>query len=212
MKSATARSLAVAVIAPVLIAVQISQADAAPADFAVPPPAGASITVESMSGTGCKEGSYLVTPSPGNRGVVIAFQKFAASGRGVSAIKDCTLNLSVNRPPGFTMAMTDVLLAGSLTLQEGAEATLTTLSHAQGETEQGQTTKTFSSGDSPDWSAVQVPDRDAFAPCNPDNNIYSLYNRIQVTQGSTTDSTIMDVKVLSLSLSSFTWKRCRPTA
>jgi Domain of unknown function (DUF4360) len=101
----------------------------APATLAANPPGqSATVSVASMSGTGCPSGSATVAMSPDNSAFTVAYSKFVAEvGAGAkpgAEARNCALELNVTVPGGYSYAVSQVDHRGFGNLAAGASATM----------------------------------------------------------------------------------------
>src|SRR3954452_15726154 len=124
-----------------------------------PPPSGkVTIEVKAINGSGCPQGTAVVTPNHDNTGFTVEYHQFnAQTGTGTSptdARRNCQLGVQINVPQGFTYAIARASYNGFAYLQDGASATERANYYFQGYTATAVSIHNFSGPMNDRWTAT----------------------------------------------------------
>jgi hypothetical protein len=150
-------------------ALLLTSAAAAPGTTS--PPAPLSVSVVSINGSGCPQGTASVSVSSDTPALEIRYSAFnAAAGPGTSPTgsrKNCQIILGIRPPAGFTYAVSGVSDRGYADLERGATALVQSTYDVQGSPEQTVIPHRFTGPLHDEWTAVDRSDGTSaqFAPC-----------------------------------------------
>lgn len=130
-----------------------------------PPKAAAvvdSLTVQTVNGSGCPQGSATATTTA--TGLDVQYQSFQVSSGGVNFRKFCQINLSVQPGAGRVAVIGNATHTGTATLPEGASGTVKTGYYLTGGADLGSVSSDLPTGD-PAWTVDQAAPAGANLPC-----------------------------------------------
>lgn len=177
------------------------------------------ITVATVNGSGCPEGTAAVAVSPDNKAFTVTYSDYLAQvGVGSSPIdfrKNCQLSLVMHVPQGFTYAVASVDYRGYAYLEEGASGMSKASYYFQGSPETAEHSHTYDGAYNDNWQATDETDWASlvWAPCGELRN-FNINTELRVDAGTsdteettsfmTMDSTDGDVSTTY----HFAWKTC----
>ncbi|MFD6554204.1 DUF4360 domain-containing protein, partial [Streptomyces sp. NPDC058398] len=136
-----------------------------------PPPDKIVISVATVNGSGCPQGTAAVAVSPDNTAFTVTYSDYLAQVGGnadpIAFRKNCQLNLNVHVPQGFTYAIASADYRGFASLQRGASSTEKASYYFQGSPNTASITHSFRGPYGDDWQATDTTDwaQLVWAPC-----------------------------------------------
>lgn len=202
-----------AIAAGVIAALSAVSSAAAP-DAAATAPAAAlvDVTVVTINGSGCPAGAGTATLSDELDVLTITSPAyFASAGGGARPTdfrKNCQLSLQIERPAGWTYAVSQVTANGFAALLEGATGLSRVNIFFQGSSASTTVSRTFTGPLVDQWQAVDTVDPATlnFAPCGVERNL-NINTELRVTAppNATTSNFMVRDPFSSYRLS---WRRC----
>ncbi|MFD7872567.1 DUF4360 domain-containing protein [Streptomyces sp. NPDC059766] len=186
--------------------------------FTDPPPDKIVITVATVNGSGCPQGTTAVAVSEDNTAFTVTYSNYLAQAGGNSDPtafrKNCQLNLVVHVPQGFTYAIASADYRGFAALESGASATQRASYYFQGSPATAYRSHPFSGPLNDNWEATDSTDwaQLVWAPCGVQRN-FNINTEIRVNAGTsspgkvsfmTMDSTDGDISTIY----HMAWKDC----
>jgi hypothetical protein len=183
-------------------------------------PSDVTVSVASVMGSGCPQGSAAVAMSPDNTAFTVTYSKYLAQvGVGTSPTdrrRNCQLNVIVNMPGGFTYAIDQVDYRGYGHLEQGASGEARASYYFQGMTETVSSAHPFTGPLDDNWQATDKVGLEAmvFAPCGEQRNL-NINTQLKVNAGAsdlanTTSFMSMDSTDSAVSaVYHFAWKKCQ---
>ncbi|MFB7336377.1 DUF4360 domain-containing protein [Streptomyces adustus] len=193
-------------------------AQAASPVFTDPPPDKIVITVATVNGSGCPQGTTAVAVSEDNTAFTVTYSNYLAQAGGNSDPtafrKNCQLNLVVHVPQGFTYAIASADYRGFAALESGASATQRASYYFQGSPATAYRSHPFSGPLNDNWEATDSTDwaQLVWAPCGVQRN-FNINTELRVNAGTsapgkvsfmTMDSTDGDISTVY----HMAWKDC----
>jgi hypothetical protein len=184
-----------------------------------PAPSGkVTIEVKAINGSGCPQGTAVVTPNRDNTGFSVEYHQFnAQTGAGTSpteARRNCQLGVLITVPSGFTYAVARATYNGYAYLQDGATASEKANYYFQGQSASVASTHTFSGPMNDRWSVTDVAaEADiVYAPCG-EQRILNINTDLRVRPSAANPKApnfiVMDTSKGSVrTLYHFQWKQC----
>lgn len=174
----------------------------------VPPPGPVTITVESVSGNGCPQGTATVGMSQDNSAFTVTYSDFLVQAKGSEAKKSCTIALRLNHDPGYTYGIAATDYRGFAHLTGGAKGTERNSYRFPGFPTR-HATHSFEGPMSDNWHARDVPDLVQHGPCK-DRKPLTIEAELKVNgKGSATSFMTMDSTDSSVSTTfRLAWKKC----
>ncbi|MET7982124.1 MULTISPECIES: DUF4360 domain-containing protein [unclassified Streptomyces] len=186
--------------------------------FDNPPPDKIVISVATVNGSGCPQGTAAVAVSPDNTAFTVTYSTYLAQVGGnadpTAFRKNCQLNLNVHVPQGFTYAIASADYRGFASLQSGASSTEKASYYFQGSPNTASITHPFRGPYSDDWQSTDTTDwaQLVWAPCGVQRN-FNINTELRVNAGTSTpgsssfmtmDSTDGDISTVY----HLAWKDC----
>ncbi|MGW2819855.1 DUF4360 domain-containing protein [Streptomyces sp. NPDC001443] len=186
--------------------------------FDDPPPDKIVITVATVNGSGCPQGTTAVAVSEDNTAFTVTYSNYLAQAGGNSDPtafrKNCQLNLVVHVPQGFTYAIASADYRGFAALESGASATQRASYYFQGSPATAYRSHPFSGPLNDNWEATDSTDwaQLVWAPCGVQRN-FNINTELRVNAGTsspgkvsfmTMDSTDGDISTVY----HLAWKDC----
>ncbi|MEY2248520.1 DUF4360 domain-containing protein [Streptomyces sp. SAS_267] len=183
-----------------------------------PPPDKIVISVATVNGSGCPQGTAAVAVSPDNTAFTVTYSDYLAQVGGnadpIAFRKNCQLNLNVHVPQGFTYAIASADYRGFASLQRGASSTEKASYYFQGSPNTASITHSFRGPYGDDWQATDTTDwaQLVWAPCGVQRN-FNINTELRVSAGTSTpgsssfmtmDSTDGDISTVY----HMAWKEC----
>ena len=188
-----------------------------PADEAVPADQVA-IAVATSNGSGCEANTADVEVLPRNGGFTVTYHTPYAARTGAGSDptdfrKNCQVSLSVDRPDGWTYAVSSASHRGFASLRAGATGLQRWSHYIQGSSTTRSADHNFAGPYRDFWRTFdQVDQADLlFSPCDAERNL-NVNTELRVSAGtSAPDGSIMAADSSDDDVDSvyrFTWKRC----
>ncbi|RPE44253.1 uncharacterized protein DUF4360 [Streptomyces sp. Ag109_O5-1] len=186
--------------------------------FDDPPPDKIVITIATVNGSGCPQGTTAVAVSEDNTAFTVTYSAYLAQAGGNSdptaLRRNCQLNLVVHVPQGFTYAIASADYRGYASLQSGATGTQRASYYFQGSSNTAAASHPFSGPYDDNWQATDTTDwaQLVWAPCGVQRN-FNINTELRVNAGTanpgkvsfmTMDSTDGDISTVY----HMAWKEC----
>lgn len=175
-------------------------------------PAGITVEVVTVNGSGCPAGTGTATTSQGGSSLTVTSpQYYAWTGESASSPdsrKNCQLSLRVHRPLGWTYAVDRVESTGFAYLVAGASAVSRVSHYFQGTAATTAAARTFTAPAADGWQSTDRVEVAAlvYAPCDADRNLnINTELRVSGDTGSSVTGFLVRHPVTTVGLS---WKRC----
>ncbi|MCT2593220.1 DUF4360 domain-containing protein [Streptomyces sp. N2-109] len=181
------------------------------------------ITVATVNGSGCPQGTAAIAVSPDNKAFTVTYSDYLAQvGVGSSPIdfrKNCQLNLVMHVPQGFTYAIASVDYRGYAYLEDGASSMQKASYYFQGSPETTDYTHTYDGPYNDNWQATDETEWASlvWAPCGELRN-FNINTELRVNAGTsnteeTTSFMTMDSTDGAVGTTyHFAWKKCEDPA
>ncbi|WUH98896.1 DUF4360 domain-containing protein [Spirillospora sp. NBC_00431] len=181
-------------------------------------PAGVTLDVATVNGTGCPPGTAAVALSASNDAFTVTYSDYIAQAGGTSAPtderKNCQINLKVHVPQGYRYAISAVDYRGYASLERGAEATQLASYYFQGDSRTREFSESLSGPYSEYWQNTDLVDSSqlVWSPCGEQRN-FNINTEVRADSGTSDaskvsfigmDSTDGNVKTTY----HYSWKRC----
>ncbi|MFJ6902458.1 DUF4360 domain-containing protein [Streptomyces hokutonensis] len=163
--------------------------------FDDPPPDKIVITVATVNGSGCPQGTTAVAVSEDNTAFTVTYSAYLAQVGGNSDPtafrKNCQLNLVVHVPQGFTYAIASVDYRGFASLQRGASGAQKASYYFQGSSSTASKNHPFSGPYDDNWQATDSTDwaQLVWAPCGVQRN-FNINTELRVAAGTSSSSAV----------------------
>ncbi|MGP4110079.1 DUF4360 domain-containing protein [Streptomyces sp. 4N509B] len=170
-----------------LLVPHVASADTAPAESAP----GATVSLDSVNGSGCPAGSARVAATPDGRSINVLYSEYLVwAGQGSDVTeqrKNCFLSIDVDVPDGYTYAITGLQYQGFAELAQGATGLQQAQYYFQGQSRTTTVTHDFSGPyDGSLDRRDSIPQGDQiWAPCGGDVNL-NVNTELRVNPGSST--------------------------
>ncbi|MEW1641945.1 MULTISPECIES: DUF4360 domain-containing protein [unclassified Streptomyces] len=157
--------------------------------FDNPPPDKIVISVATVNGSGCPQGTTAVAVSEDNTAFTVTYSDYLAQVGGNSDPtafrKNCQLNLVVHVPQGFTYAIASADYRGFASLQRGASGAQKASYYFQGSSNTAAKNHPFNGPYDDNWQANDTTDvaQLVWAPCGVQRN-FNINTELRVTAGS----------------------------
>ncbi|WP_242883426.1 DUF4360 domain-containing protein [Actinomadura litoris] len=182
-------------------------------------PAGATLEVVSIYGSGCPVHSAQAWFKTEKDAFVVTYSSYLAQSGGsslpIDARKNCQVRLKMNVPPGFTYAVTKANYTGWAQLQDGASATHKGSYYFQGIRAARKTTFELAGPFEDDWyfTDTTLPHQVVWRPCGEDRDLW-LDTEFRVNQGTSDPAVVNFIAADSLSdgpqtFYNLIWKECK---
>jgi hypothetical protein len=173
----------------------------------VPPPGPVTVTVESVGGTGCPQGTTTVAMSQDNEAFTVTYSDFLVQGNGNEVKKSCTIALRINHPAGYAYGIAATDFRGFAHLTDGARGVARNSYHFPGFPTRNSM-HTYQGPMSDDWQVTDTPDGVQHGPCN-DRKPLTIEAELKVTGKGNASFMTMDSTDSSVSTTfRLSWKKC----
>ncbi|MGP3690664.1 DUF4360 domain-containing protein [Streptomyces sp. IBSNAI002] len=153
------------------------------------PPGQITVQVQTVNGSGCRQGSTSVAAAEDNTAFTVTYSDYLAqAGAGSNPInsrKNCQLGLRVHVPQGFTYAIARADFRGFAYLQPGASALERASYYFQGMSQTTRSTHQFTGPLFDNWQASDETDYASlvWAPCGEERTL-NINTELRVNAGS----------------------------
>ncbi|WP_030776194.1 DUF4360 domain-containing protein [Streptomyces sp. NRRL F-2664] len=182
------------------------------------PPGQITVEVQTVNGSGCRQGTAAVAASPDNTAFTVTYSDYLAqAGAGSNPVdfrKNCQLGLRVHVPQGFTYAVARADYRGFAHLQRGAFGQERASYYFQGMSQTARVTHQFNGPYTDNWEASDETGYAdlVWAPCGEDR-ILNVNTELRVYTGSSNPQNLsfmgMDSTDGSVSTKyHLAWKEC----
>lgn len=173
----------------------------------VPPPGPVTVTVESVGGTGCPQGTTTVAMSQDNEAFTVTYSDFLVQGNGSEAKKSCTIALRLNHAAGYTYGIAATDYRGFANLTDKTKGVVRNDYHFPGFPTR-HSMHTYQGPMSDNWQVTDTPDSVAHGPCK-DRKPLTIEAELKVTGKGNTSFMTMDSTDSSVSTTyRLSWKKC----
>lgn len=191
-----------------------TQGAPAPADA---PSEAASVSIQTVNGSGCPAGTAKVNVSSDNSALTVTYSDYAALvGVGATATdarKNCELVLDVNAPAGYTYAIFGLDYSGHAHLEAGATGIEQSQYYFQGSTDGVVRSHTLTGPYDGDWhTSDNTSDQLVWAPCDAQRYL-NVNTELRVDAGTSntqSSASLMAMRQTDVPASTYhlTWKKC----
>ncbi|MCX4781675.1 DUF4360 domain-containing protein [Streptomyces sp. NBC_01264] len=153
------------------------------------PPGHITVEVQTVNGSGCRQGTASVAAAEDNTAFTVTYSDYLAqAGGGSSPIdsrKNCQLGLQVHVPQGFTYAIARADFRGFAYLQPGASALQRASYYFQGMSQTTRSTHQFRGPLVDNWQSSDETDYASlvWAPCGEERTL-NVNTELRVTSGT----------------------------
>ncbi|WUH99760.1 DUF4360 domain-containing protein [Spirillospora sp. NBC_00431] len=211
---------AVAAIAMAAATAAAPVAAASPGSYFVPGPAGVTIEIATVNGSGCPAGTAAVAVSDDKEAFTVTYSDYLVQAGGSSAPtdfrKNCQISMKVHVPQGFTYAISSTDYRGFAALADGATGVQKASYYFQGQQQTAAKTHTLRGEYADNWQFTDTNDvgQLVWAPCGEERN-FNINTELRVNKGSSDpsemsfmamDSTDGSIKTIY----HFEWMECPP--
>lgn len=162
------------------------------------------VQVQSVNGSGCPNGSSVVTNVPDQTAFTLSFSQFRVSG---GLYKNCVVSISVAVPAGWTYAVYEVNNRGYGVLDSGAYGRLVMNSWFTGFPWTLRADQTFRGPFDDMWQTTSTAPSLTFAPCGASANL-TLNNTLRVVGPSSSSMELFAQDLRVSTIYRLEWKQC----